>query len=703
MPPSAPRVAYWFRTDLRLHDQPALDAALKLKPEVLYPIWTWDPHYIFSARVGPNRWQFLLDCQQDLDKSIRDKTGGNNGLIVLRGNPLTCLEQVLKDWKISHLVFERDTDLYGAKRDKRATDMAESLGVKVISVTGRTLWDPEAMLNENQGKAIYSISAVERCGPNVGKIPRPLEAPKTLPKAGDLKFGLDKDSDVKAHPDMNLIDRKSKNTDKVTCYNEMAGPDGKFSVVTMDEMDIAPATSRHRGGETRALKTLQDYLNDAKKTAEFEKPKTNPGVFNPPETTLLSPHLHFGSLGIRQFYWGVKDVVAKYKGTASKPPASLEGQLLFRDMYFHAQHATSNYDRVEGNEHCHYMAWKLPTTFDKEGNANGYDKSAATNGDETFGKGRISAEEQFVRWSTGHTGFPWIDAIMRQLIRDGWIHHLARHSVACFLTRGQCWISWERGADVFERYLLDHEPACNAGNWQWLSCSAFFTSYFRVYSPVAFGKKWDPSGNLIREFCPELKDVPDKFIYEPWKLSAGDQKKYGVVIGKDYPKPMLDLSVASKTCLEAMKKSYALKIMGNDKRVASGEAREMLQDYTPDPGDVGGDPGAFDWEEEEERLISFEREMSKPEDHGQKRKATHDDSHSKEETARVEGGETKADTKSTGKRTTTAAKEEPEDESKEGQADTDADADKHKSPSKKAKTEESSGARTTRARSRSRK
>ena len=99
---------------------------------------------------------------------------------------------------------------------------------------------------------------------------------------------------------------------------------------------------------------------------------------------------------------------------------------------------------------------------------------------------------------------------MRQLRQTGWIHHLGRHSVACFLTRGQGYISWERGAEVFDELLLDWDPACNAGNWMWLSCSAFYSMYYRVYSPVAFAKKWDPTGELVRRYCPELAGFPDK-------------------------------------------------------------------------------------------------------------------------------------------------------------------------------------------------
>lgn len=83
-------------------------------------------------------------------------------------------------------------------------------------------------------------------------------------------------------------------------------------------------------------------------------------------------------------------------------------------------------------------------------------------------------------------------------------------------------MSWERGLDVFEELLLDHEPACNAGNWQWLSCTAFFSQYFRCYSPISFGKKWDPDGTFIRKWVPELASLDKKYIYEPWKAPEAE-------------------------------------------------------------------------------------------------------------------------------------------------------------------------------------
>lgn len=135
---------------------------------------------------------------------------------------------------------------------------------------------------------------------------------------------------------------------------------------------------------------------------------------------------------------------------------------------------------------------------------------------------------------------------MTQLRLEGWIHHLARHMVACFLTRGDLFQSWEEGLRVFDEYLIDGDWSLNTGNWMWLSCSAFFHQYFRVYSPVAFGKKTDPDGDYIRKYVPALKDFPKSYIYEPWTAPMPLQKQAKCIIGVDYPKPIVDHNQVSK-------------------------------------------------------------------------------------------------------------------------------------------------------------
>lgn len=158
--PSLPRVLYWFRTDLRLHDSPALTAALDLKPAILYPCWLWDPHYVYRARVGPNRWQYLLDSMSDLSQSLT-KLNPKQKLLVVREAPQTGIPKLLKEWKITHLVFEKDTDAYARARDEVVIKAAKEMGVEVVVRSGRTLWDSDELVKANGGKPTMSITQVQ--------------------------------------------------------------------------------------------------------------------------------------------------------------------------------------------------------------------------------------------------------------------------------------------------------------------------------------------------------------------------------------------------------------------------------------------------------------------------------------------------------------------------------------------------------------
>ena len=245
------------------------------------------------------------------------------------------------------------------------------------------------------------------------------------------------------------------------------------------------------------------------------------------------------------------------------------------------------------NELLGFIPWHLPSQISPSNNliTGSYDIDTP------------EAEQWFQRWKYGKTGFPWIDAVMRQLRQEGWIHHLARHAVACFLTRGGCYISWERGAEVFEEWLIDHEVSCNSGNWQWLSCTAFYAQFYRCYSPIAFPKKSDANGDFVRHYCPELKNYPAKFIYEPWLAPIADQKKAGCLIKGDdvgeegnmkiYPKPMFDFNARRQICIDAIKKAYNVNLYGDNPKVLDGTWRKLFPDSAEGPTEGTNDKDAM--------------------------------------------------------------------------------------------------------------
>ncbi|XP_006647054.2 (6-4)DNA photolyase isoform X2 [Oryza brachyantha] len=513
----------WFRKGLRVHDNPALEAARRGCGR-LYPVFVLDPRYLRpdpvaaspgSARAGAARVRFLLESLSDLDARLC-RLGSR--LLLLRapsdgdGDVAATVCAALKDWNIGKLCFESDTEPYALARDKKVMDFAAASGIDVFSPVSHTLFDPAEIIEKNGGRPPLTYQAFVAVA---GQPPEPvMEEYSELPPVGDT-------GEYELLP--------------VPKVEELG-----YGDISQEEL------SPFRGGETEALKRMRESLHDKEWVAKFEKPKGDPSAFLKPATTVLSPYLKFGCLSSRYFYHCIQDI---YRSTKkhTNPPVSLIGQLLWRDFFYTVSFGTPNFDRMKGNRICKQIPW-------------------------------TENEELFLAWRDGRTGYPWIDAIMIQLRRWGWMHHLARHSVACFLTRGDLFIHWEKGRDVFERLLIDSDWAINNGNWLWLSCSSFFYQYHRIYSPISFGKKYDPNGNYIRHFIPVLKDMPKEYIYEPWTAPLSIQKKAKCIIGKDYPKPVVDHEIASKECKKKMGEAYASKHLDDkpNKGKPSNSSRRKL-------------------------------------------------------------------------------------------------------------------------------
>jgi deoxyribodipyrimidine photo-lyase len=155
-----------------------------------------------------------------------------------------------------------------------------------------------------------------------------------------------------------------------------------------------------------------------------------------------------------------------------------------------------------------------------------------------------SSAKLFEAWTEGRTGFPMVDAGMRQLTQTGWMHNRVRMVVASFLTKDMRH-DWRKGAAYFEQKLMDIETASNIGGWQWSASSGVDPKPLRIFNPRLQSERFDPQGSYIRKFVPELRRVPAQFIHAPHTMPPLLQKELGCVIGRDYPKPILDHQSAS--------------------------------------------------------------------------------------------------------------------------------------------------------------
>ena len=152
-------------------------------------------------------------------------------------------------------------------------------------------------------------------------------------------------------------------------------------------------------------------------------------------------------------------------------------------------------------------------------------------------------------WKKGLTGYPIVDAGMRELYSTGWMHNRVRMIVGSFLVK-HLLINWKEGEKYFRNCLLDYSPANNVAGWQWVAgCGADAAPYFRIFNPILQGEKFDKEGKYVKKWVPELKNIPNKFIHKPWEFIDGKFK-----LGRDYPLPIVKHEEARSKALNAFKK-----------------------------------------------------------------------------------------------------------------------------------------------------
>ncbi len=163
----------------------------------------------------------------------------------------------------------------------------------------------------------------------------------------------------------------------------------------------------------------------------------------------------------------------------------------------------------------------------------------------------LNRPSDFQAWCEGRTGYPVVDAGLRQLRETGWMHNRARMIVASFLVKDLL-INWQWGERWFMQHLVDGDPAANNGGWQWTAGTGTDAApYFRIFNPISQAEKFDPNGVYVRRWVPELRGMPPRAIYRPWLLDNAEQRAAGCVIGQDYPAPIVDHEAARRRALEA--------------------------------------------------------------------------------------------------------------------------------------------------------
>jgi deoxyribodipyrimidine photo-lyase len=270
------------------------------------------------------------------------------------------------------------------------------------------------------------------------------------------------------------------------------------------------------GSREDGLKRLKDFGKAS--LSEYKSKRDFPAIDG---TSGLSPHLHFGTVGIREAFRTGFNVINK-SSTDKQEAKTWVNELIWREFYYNITHHFPRITKESFNTKYDKINW----------NKNSKD---------------------FKAWCEGKTGYPIVDAGMRQLVKEGWMHNRVRMITAMFLTK-HLLIDWRKGEKFFAEHLVDLDFSSNNGGWQWSASTGVDAApYFRIFNPVLQSKRFDKEGGYIRKYVNELASVPSKFIHVPWEMTDDQQKEFEVVIGKDFPKPIVDHSEARNLAIKEFK------------------------------------------------------------------------------------------------------------------------------------------------------
>ncbi|MCX8007989.1 MAG: DNA photolyase family protein [Coriobacteriia bacterium] len=269
-------------------------------------------------------------------------------------------------------------------------------------------------------------------------------------------------------------------------------------------------------GETGARQRMARFLSDG--IATYAERRDVPAVDG---TSRLSPHLAFGELSVRE-------LAHRTAALAEAVPAAANGARAFLRQ-------------LAWREFAYHLLAAFPHTVDRPLRP-------------AFERFPWSYDEQASEvWRAGRTGYPIVDAGMRELAQTGWMHNRVRMAVASFLTKDLLQ-PWQDGARWFWQRLADADLADNTLGWQWVAgCGADAQPFFRIFNPVVQSRRFDPDGEYVRRWVPELARVPARWIHAPWEAPATELATAGVRLGEDYPRPLVDHRVARARALAALK------------------------------------------------------------------------------------------------------------------------------------------------------
>ena len=493
-----PTTLLWLRRDLRLADNPALQRALveaRSDDHALLPAFVWEPNA--RRRWAPGaaaRW-WLWHALESLEHDLR---AHGSRLALAQGDPVTTVPELARSAGATIVVWAAGLEPQEQRDDELVSAALRTAGVEPIVVPGADLLYDPAAVRTREGRPYTVFTPYWRACLGRPAPQAPLPAPEALPPAPPEPAGL--------------------------------------VLAALRETAVRPwATGLGavwQPGEPGAKAVLDAFAGGA--LSGYADDRDRPDLAG---TSRLSPHLHWGELTAGQVWHAVAGTLAEagidLEASVSPPGRDAEQAPSLR------RSAGAFLRQLGWREFGHHLLAAFPDTPERPL----HERFAAFPWrDDPAG---LDA------WRCGRTGYPIVDAAMRELWTTGWMHNRARLLAASFLVKDLL-LPWQLGEDWFWDTLVDADLADNALGWQWVAgCGADAAPYFRVFNPVTQGRRYDPDGAYVRRWVPELAGLGTRYLHAPWEATPAALAAAGVALGTTYPGPLVDHGEARLRALAA--------------------------------------------------------------------------------------------------------------------------------------------------------
>ena len=495
----------WFRRDLRLHDNAAIAQALAACGR-LYCAFVFDREILDAlASKADRRVEFIAGSLRELDARLRESGGG---LIVVHDRARHAIPALAARLGVQAVFAARDYEPAAVARDRQIDQQLRTEGRHLHLVKDQVIFEADEVLTA-AGRP-FSVFTPYR-----NAWLRRLEATQLAGQdpAGNAALAEQATADLTHKPSSRrlaplpdwLRDANTVQTPAELGTEPVKGVPGLpaigFSPTDLASLAITP-------GERAGIALLEDFLP---RMGHYRETRDFPAIKGP---SYLSVHLRFGTVPIRRLVREAQRIEGHHgiDTPAGEGARTWLSELIWRDFYFQILH---HHPRVEDQ------------SFKPE-----YERIEWESGE--------AGDALFAAWCEGRTGYPLIDAAIAQIRASGYMHNRLRMVTASFLCK-DLGIDWRRGERWFAQHLNDYDLSANSGGWQWAASSGCDAQpYFRIFNPITQSQKFDPQGQFIRRYLPQLAGLSAAQIHAPWLVPVADQVRLGCVIGRDYPAPVVD-------------------------------------------------------------------------------------------------------------------------------------------------------------------